>query len=82
MFAVEAMDPRIGRVEVTQTFWGTSVGKTGIKRQIELVNCEELLPGGLHEDKLNNKNFDLLGLQKLKKKFGFLCPIDFDDMSV
>lgn len=55
MFAVEKLDPRVGRVKATQVIWGTEIEK--IKQNIELVDCVELMPGGKHEGKSNNKDF-------------------------
>ena len=48
MFALENIDPKIGRISAQQTKWGYSREE----RQhlpIEMVDCEELLPGGLYE---------------------------------
>ena len=46
MFAVEKLDPRVGRVNAEQVFWGTSRDKK--KQKIELVDCKSLQPRGSH----------------------------------
>ena len=48
MFALENIDSRIGRLKVEQTFWGTSQEPRETKA-IELVDCNDFLPGGAHE---------------------------------
>lgn len=80
MFAVEQLDPSVGRLTATQTFWGTEHER--VSRDIDLVQCNEFLPGGAYEGQANNENFDFAALDKLKKKFGFLCPLNITDMSV
>jgi len=47
-----------------------------------MVDCNELLPGGSHEGKLNNKNFDLEILNNFGSDLGFLCPINIEDLTV
>ena len=46
-FAVENIQPEIGRIELVQIDWD---GKDGMKHetQIELIPCDELSPYGLH----------------------------------
>ena len=78
MFAVEKLDPRVGRINAEQVFWGTSVDKE--KHKIELVDCKELRPGGTHAGQSNNDGFVLENLDKLRKDF--LCPVGLDTMSV
>ena len=40
MFAVEAVDPRLGRIEVMQNYNG--VGMDRIKKPIDMVDCDQL----------------------------------------
>ena len=58
MFAVEKLDPRAGRIDAEQVFWGAKIPKKK-KIKIKLVNCEELLPGGQYENQNNNKEFSI-----------------------
>lgn len=81
MFAVEKLDPEVGRVQATQTIWGKSVKK--VKKNIELVDCTEFLPGGKYTGGLNNPNFSIESLATLRKTgLSFLCPYGIDEMTV
>ena len=57
MFAVSEIDPRVGTIEVNYS--KRSKGRNNSKTPIQLVQCEELLPGGKHEGESNNELFDL-----------------------
>ena len=47
MFAIENIDPTIGHV--TANWTKREQGEKELKVPIELVECEQLLPGGLHD---------------------------------
>ena len=50
MYAIEKIDPSIGVISANHVTWGSDnyiKGKT--RRPIELVSCNQLLPGGTHE---------------------------------
>ena len=51
MFAIANIDPRAGLISATQTYWGTSVER--VRKEIDLVDCDELLPGGSYEGRSN-----------------------------
>ena len=44
MFAIANIDPRAGLISATQTYIGSSVER--VNKEIQLVDCDELLPGG------------------------------------
>ena len=71
------MDPRVGRIKATQTLGGQKVKKE--KKEIKLVNCEELLPGGAYENQNNNEAFSIERLLNIRHGgFGFLCPVEVE----
>ena len=85
MFAIENLDPRIGRVIVTQTTWDFRDGDTKKEKQnIEMVDCREYQEGGEYE------NFDLRHKKTLidninmtrKTDSTFLCPYLPNDSSM
>ena len=47
MFAISEIDPKVGILEAH--YIQRQVTKKEIKVPIQLVKCEELLPGGRHE---------------------------------
>ena len=57
MFAVTQIDPTVGRLSAS--FILRSRVKNMIEREIQLVPCEELLPGAKHAGKSNNALFDI-----------------------
>ena len=59
MFAVENIDPKVGRIEIQQVFYES--GDEIVKRTepLELVDCEQLFEG----KGFNNKNFNLARLR-------------------
>ena len=77
-FAVENIEARIGRIEVSQVDWD---GTDGIKRStpIELVNCEELSPWGLP---LTNSYTQARIASKGWDAPSFLCPDQSEEMAV
>ena len=48
MFAVQALSPEYGEIRVELVKWGTSRSEPEAT-EIKLVDCNELLPGGLYE---------------------------------
>ena len=47
MFAIENIDPRVGRIAAQQVSWDFTSGKgTKTKKQIEMVDCQEYRAGG------------------------------------
>ena len=75
MFAIQAPDPKAGRIIANQVAWGR--GKSKKRTKIDLVDCNELLPGGKHEGKSNNKFFNIENLATLGRTntTTFLCPV-------
>ena len=57
MFAVSQVDPSVGTLSAD--FVKRSKTKYSEERSIELVPCEELLPGGKHAGASNNQLFDI-----------------------
>ena len=47
MFAVEKIDPSVGRIKARKVIWGND--NIPQKQEIELVDCRELAEGGSHE---------------------------------
>jgi hypothetical protein len=52
-------------VQATQVAWGKE--KEKVKTKIDLVDCNELLPGGKHAGKSNNEFFSIEKLATLVK---------------
>ena len=77
MFAVSDVDPAIGTVKAHIR---SSLEDDRIP--IELVNCKELMPGGMHEGKSNNENFDLGRTLSLNPESDLLCPIDIGGLDL
>ena len=79
MFAVKNVSPRIGELKaIMQEMQYTEDSQ---RTTIELADCREFLPGGLHEGKLNNDLFDIeriIGTDNDQ----FLCPIDIESLAV
>ena len=43
-FAIEDLDPRVGRISVSLRSWGTETGKS--KTNVDMVDCRQFLPPG------------------------------------
>ena len=82
MFAIEDVEPRIGKIATKQVYWGNNKEKK--KYPVELVNCKELLPGGSHEGRSSNSDFLLEKLQQSgrEKVENYLCPVDIQSLSL
>ena len=65
-FALEQIEPEIGRMEVKQVSWILGEKK---KTDIELAPCEEVLTGKIYEELL------MVSMRELKPYFNLLCPI-------
>ena len=84
MWAIEKIDPAYGIINSNQVTWGSDNYETGKKyRPIELVSCDELLPGGTHEGQVNGDKFDLVNFYKgIKGPEKFLCPTGIESLEV
>ena len=78
MFAVENMDPKVGRVEVNQVHYESGEEIIKYVTPLELVRCEELWK----KNAFNNQNFQYSKLQQGKKPFGWLCPSELESLEV
>ena len=85
MFAVSDIDPRVGRILVTQTSWDFSGEESKkVPTPIKMVDCEEYNENGslAHVD-LGNKRKLLEGLAlRRNSDTTFLCPSDIDEMLI
>ena len=59
MFAVEQVEPRIGRIEVNYQSWSKDSHVIDQSTPVKMVPCSQLAPGEPYEHKLNNKAFDV-----------------------
>ena len=76
-FAVENIEPNIGRIEAYQVHWG---GQDGIKRKIpiKLVPCNELAPLGIPVTTEYTRA--RIGLKN--DQAAYLCPDQSEEMEV
>ena len=79
MFAISEIDPKVGILEAH--YIQRQVTKKEIKVPIQLVKCEELLPGGRHEGQSNNVQFDI---NKVTDRYqgNYLCPLNISEVSL
>ena len=74
MFAVEDIDPRIGRLELDYTTWSQTDGKKDMR--IKMVPCTD--PNYVS----NNSAFDFDNLLKGRKDAKFLCPDELESLQI
>ena len=79
MFAVQNVSPRIGVLKAI--FQEMQYTEDLERASIELADCREFLPGGLHEGKSNNYLFDIERIISTNKD-PFMCPIDIETLAV
>ena len=84
MFAIEKIIPEYGIIYANHITWGSDNYKDGKKvRPIELVSCEELLPGGSHEGQVNSDKWDIKNFFRgIKGPEDFLCPVGIESLEV
>ena len=75
MFAIEEVDPRLGRLELLQVNSGRLVDE--VKTPVELIDCQELFEKG----GFNNKHIDYEEFTRLTPK-KWLCPDALDSLEV
>jgi hypothetical protein len=63
MFAIQNIEPSYGQIKADQVVWENEADNY-VSTPIKLVDCKELLPGGLFEGQSNNPKFDLARLIK------------------
>ena len=81
MFAIEDIDPKIGRIEAELFTWEKETSDS-VGTPVDLVNCAELLAGGKYEGSTNNAALDLENAFRGRKDAGLLCPIGLESMPV
>lgn len=74
MFAVEDIDPRIGRLEVEYTTWNWTDGKKSTR--IKMVPCND--PNYVS----NNSAFSVENILKGRKDNKFLCPDELESLKI
>ena len=52
-FAIESLDPRVARIEATQTTWPKGQGK--IHKTLPLTDCSNYLKGGQYESMITEE---------------------------
>ena len=84
MYAIEKIDPEYGMIYANHITWGSNNFKTGkVVRPIELVSCDELLPGGTHEGQVNGDKWDIKNFFRgIKGPDEFLCPVGIESLEV
>ena len=80
MFAIQNVDPRVGRIEVQHILWGAT--RDYDPQPIQLVDCDELIDGNALEGQSNNKDFNFDELKSLGHEFGDLCPLGIDQVAI
>lgn len=76
VFAVEKLDPKMGRVTASQVEWKSFRGDSWLERtNIPMVDCRDLLPSlhDLREGYINNKEFNPYD-QTYRDPIEFICP--------
>lgn len=83
-FAIEKLDPKVGRIIVTQNYWDSNMEAGKSKTEIEMVDCFEFMPGGKYDHLREESHRELLKNVQLARKSGatFLCPANVDSMPV
>ena len=78
MFAIQEPDPTAGVITAEYIMRN----ETGIEEYypIDMVSCDEMLPGGKHEGSSNNKFFDLKSVAGVAVRSNFLCPIGLESL--
>ena len=79
MFAVQNVSPRIG--VITAILQEKQHTEDLERTSIELADCKEFMPGGLHEGKSNNYLFDIERIVSTNND-QFLCPIDIETLAI
>lgn len=74
MFAIEDIDPRVGRINVKQTSWTQDAGK--VETFVKMVPCTD--PNYVS----NNAAFKLDNLLRGRKDSKFLCPTDLESLTL
>ena len=81
-FAIENIDPRIGRVKVSQRRWDADSGKQKI--DLEMEECKEFQEGGKFASQVTESQKTILNSVNLARKrdVTFLCPSNFGSLTV
>ena len=85
MFAVSEVDPTVGTLSAKFIIRKSSKNSdvsSREEREIDLVPCEELLPGGNHAGESNNVQFDVKSLVEQNPTQKYRCPLDILDVSL
>ena len=83
MFAVSEVDPSVGTLSAKYIKKGKNVTDGKVVREIDLVPCEELLPGGRHAGESNSSHFDLETLLRTNRaSTKYRCPLNIHDVSL
>ena len=82
MFALTEIDPKVGVLSAKYVKRGRiAEDKKEEEIPIELVPCEELLPGGKYEGRSNNPHFDIQALVD-NRWATHICPIDIGTINL
>ena len=77
MFAIENIDPRVGRIKVTKVSWDNRESETKKEKQvIEMIDCKEYQEGGKYASfdlKKKKTLIDNINVDRLQDST-FLCP--------
>ena len=89
MFAIEDLDPRVGRIEANHVVWDFRGEKSNKQRsKLDLIDCNEYLKeDGTHKDKFKDLGgkqilIDTLNLERklASKRTRTLCPANVDSL--
>ena len=75
MFAIEALDPKIGHLSVIHA-------KNRIKTPLKLIDCRELRDNINLRGKKNYEHFNLEKLLKSKPGSNWLCPYGIESLNI
>ena len=80
MFAIQNVDPRVGRFKVEHILKGAN--RDYEVQPIQMVDCDEFIDGNAYEGQSNSKDFNFDVLKSLGHEFGDLCPLGIDQVAI
>ena len=82
MFAIEDIDPSIGRIEANLISWQANTSNPE-STPVTLVSCKELQAGGLYEGQTNNEALDFVNPFQGRKQYkDLLCPVGLQSLTL
>lgn len=77
-FAIEAVDPKIGRIDVRYFVWG----EQKLSKSIQMVDCKTLLDQPDFEQMHKSRKLLVQRVANSKRDHSFLCPVNLESLKV